>query len=419
MRNNKTYNALLIIILMICVTLRAEEEMLQISLDYPDKKSEIALRNEHDMTIYGNNSQSVEGKVRVGSFARVAATEKSYQENINLRKEAWERSVGEVASDKANEVFYNLRVSWSESEDINRHRAGLLVPVNEQWSFGFAFNAGFYHLDDGTDVRRAESYEGGVLAFYRYNTEVRFSAGLTGSYDGNIFGPSLRALAEYTNRSGVSFSAESRVWVPWTDNTVSVNEGGRDTGITLRGNLPLRKKLQLSFDFELDRYDVASSAFSSKSYEGMQAQAGARLGWEVWGVTNRRLPVSFISPDNFSPDSVNTNLVVYASILAGKYFDLPAVNLIPVTERRLDQRIGVDASFAFNSFSGLRAGAYTGYDPERKIDFFKLYGFYSGLIFQPLSQMKIYADFGMDSEVATGIAEGKTWYCGGGVNYKF
>lgn len=407
-----------ILLLCCCKPIAAEDEYITLQIN-TDKLLEHIHRTTKDIMQANNNVANISEGIKINSFGEGARIRRSYKTDTQALTAPWRRTAINLYGSNSPEVLYDFRRSFSSTETIDRHAAGVYIPISEQFAFGGVLRAEYFTLDDGAESISHSLYELDIGGMYFYSPEVRFIGALVGGVSGNVLMPGLRGAAIYDNRSGISLASSMNIWVPWNENTISAEEGGRTTGLNALATLPLAERLNLGLNGAIDWRAVEEEAFSGISSEGTRFQGGINAEWYFWKRAQRRVGGNFLDINTMSNSAVTTGANLYAAVLASSYVGRPEDPRVPVTERSFDQRIGLNAAYAFNHHLGLSASAYIGYDPARNIDFGKLYGFNSRLEMVPNAKIKMYLDFSMDSESTDGIGEGKTWYAGGGFNYGF
>lgn len=366
--------------------------------------------------------------IRIYSFGKPLQVNRSYAEDHQEAARGWRNAAAQAYAANAIETPAYYEYSWNQGEVVNRYRAGLYLPVREEWALTVLASTASYTLEESTDdengfpnysYRHADMTELDIGGRYSFSPELNAALAILAGGTDELITPGLRASGAFAPAGGISFSGEGRLWVPWGDNTLSVLNNGRSSGLTLNASLPLLQRLDLSLSFSNDWRYLAESALVADSYQGMETTGQGRLSYAIIDLPRNTLPVTFRNRETLTGEAPATGLNIFSSLLAGSYFNRPDETPVPVTEHRFEQRFGLSASAALASCLAFTAEGYVGYDTEREIDFGKLYGFSSQFDFIPASWLRIYSVFGMDSEAANGLIEGKTWRAGGGMNLKF
>ena len=362
------------------------------------------------------------GKIGIYSLGRPLQIFKSYEPGRADIQRDISRTVAGITGGYAPEAYFGVRNSFSASEYIDRMLLSLHYPLSDRLSAGLSVYGGIYTLLDNGGESAVST--GGIMAEiqgrYRFNPELSIFGGLSLGGTHSVLSPGMRLRLDYANRSGVNISLAGSLWVPWDDNTLAVYNDGRSSGLQLNVSLPLSSRFRLDLNGGVDWRFTAFSPFAVDTFEGAEIAGGGRITWDLLKQDYRQLPVSFQTGENLQEGGVSSHFGLFAALQASEYLGRDeSVTLIPVTQRRLDQRIGLSGEYVFTPHLSAGAEVYVGYDPARKIDFGKLYGFNTRMIFVPTAHLRIYGEFAMDSEAATGITEGRTWYYGVGLNYKF
>ena len=363
-----------------------------------------------------------------GSAIRVYAPGKQLQLGQNYKPGREEerrniaRTVAGISERYVPEIYFGARNSFSAAEYIDRMFLSVHYPLSNAFSAGLSLYGGIYDLlDNGAEPALST---GAVLieaeGRYRFNPELTLSGGLSLGGTHSVVSPGIRMRLDYAGRGGVSISLAGSLWVPWDENTLAVYNDGRSSGLNFNLSLPFSRRFRLELNGGVDWRFTAANTFAASTFEGAEFAGGGRFVWDFLKKDYRQLPVVFQAGSELREESISSHLGIFAALQASEYVGRDEQSaLIPVTQQSLDQRIGLSGEYVFTPHLAASAEFYVGFDPARKIDFGKLYGFNSRVIFVPSARLRIYGEFAMDSEAATGIIEGRTWYYGAGLNYKF
>ncbi len=346
---------------------------------------------------------------------------KSYVPDPYPQQRDASRSIAGVSSTYVPEIITGMRNSFSSAEYIDRMFMELSLPLSDNFILGGRIAGGVYDLVDNGDepALSAGLLQAGIAGLYKITPELSVYADLMLGSTNSVVSPGINGRISYQNRGGIGISLSGSLWVPWDENTYAVYNNGRSSGVMLNVSLPLSQRLQLDFNAGSYARYTAESSFEMSTYEGTDLTAGARLNWDFFKKDYRQLPVEFASGQYLGYETQTSHAGLFVSVNGSEYFGRTDSSLIPVTTESLDQRVGLSAAYAFTSRLAALAEIYVGYDPARDISFGKLYGFYSRLVYIPAPRLRVYGEFALDSEAATGLEEGRTWYYGVGVNYKF
>ncbi len=369
-----------------------------------------------------NNQEVLPVAVKAYPLGKPLQVMKSYVPGNSDEVDAVSRYISDTTSRYVPEFLVGARNSFSSAEYIDTMFLSIHYPVSNDLSFGIGVIGGVFDLI-GTDGEPAISCGVAQVAFeakQRINTEIDLYGAVVLGSTHSVVTAGLRGRVNYVNRSGVELKIFGNLWTPWADNTIGAHNNGRSSGLRAEAVLPLSSRFSLNLYSGVDWRYTARSAFEVESYEGVEFSGGGRLTWDFFKREYRKMPSDFISREYLDFDNVSSKVGLFASLQASKYTGRnDDTSLIPVTDEQLDQRLGLSAAYAFNSHFGATAELYVGYDPARNIDFGKLYGFNTRVVYIPTAKLRVYGEFAMDSELATGLVEGRTWYYGAGVNYKF
>ena len=364
-------------------------------------------------------------QVQIYPLGKPLQVEKSYLLSNAANTDSISRSISGVTNRYVPEIFTGMRNSVSTAEKIQRYYLGFYKAINNEWSWGARLHAGLYDLV-ATEQQEADSSNLFMFDFgtiYKPDTEWRIYNGLVLGGTHDVVSVGARSRVEYSNRGGIGAVFSGELWAPWAENTIAAKENGRTSGLSAEVTLPLTHRLTLTLNSAANWRVATDGMYSTKQFIGTELQAGGRVNWNFFQRSYRQQPVEFLGQEYFSYEAQSSYFGVFASLQAATYVGGDPKKeedyLIPVTKEQLDQRVGLSGSYVFNAHFAATAEIYLGYDPAREIDFGKLYGFNSRIIYIPTARLRVYGEFALDSEAATGIEEGKTWYYGAGLNYKF
>ncbi len=422
------YIVFLLLVVASSLTLYADDtkDYLVIKLDeFPEIKENHS--NPFSRSVVGkgganSSEQIVPVSVKIYPLGKPLQVVKSYVPGNSDEMDDVSRFISDTTNRYVPEMHTGVRNSFSSAEYIDRLFLNIHYPVSDNFSTGISVYGGVFDLiDNGDDPAISTGMlQVGFEGKYRFNPEFSlYGAVIIGSTH-SVVSPGLVGRFEYINRGGIELKVGGNLWTPWAENAIAVYNNGRSNGINTELTLPFSHSLILDMNASVDWRFTAEDAFEVNSFEGTDISGGARLTWDFFSREYRQFPVEFLGGDYLSMENVSSRVGVFASVQASKYFKRnAAADLVPVVDDSVDQRLGLSASYAFTSHLAATAELYVGFDPARKIDFGKLYGFDTRLVYIPVSRMRIYGEFALDSEAATGITEGKTWYYGIGANYKF
>ena len=360
--------------------------------------------------------------VKIYPLGKPLQVVKSYVPGNSDEVDDVSRFIADTTNRYVPEVYTGAINSFSSAEYIERLFLNIHYPVSNNFSVGISMYGGIFDLvDNGGDPAISTGMtQVGFEGKYRFNPEFSlYGAVIIGSTH-SVVSPGLVGRLEYINRGGVELKVGGNLWTPWVENTVAVYNNGRSNGLNTELTLPFSHSLRLDMNAAVDWRFTAQDAFEVNTFEGTDLSGGARLTWDFFSREYRQLPVEFLNGDYLSMENVSSRVGIFASVQASKYFRRnDDIDLVPVVDDSVDQRLGLSAAYAFTSRLATTAELYVGFDPARKINFGKLYGFNTRLVYIPVPRMRVYGEFALDSEAATGITEGSTWYYGIGANYKF
>ncbi len=402
-----------------------EDEYLVIKLDDFSSVSSSANTAFTETVAGGNIPVTADTEVTVRPRLATAGTPlqvvKSFVPSLYPQQRDAGRSINGVSSTYVPEILTGVRNSFSSAEYIDRMFMELSLPVSDNFILGGRISGGVYDLvNNGTEPGlSAGLLQAGIAGLYKISPELSVYADFILGSTNTVISPGINGRISYQNRGGIGISLTGSLWVPWDENTYAVYNNGRSIGAMLNVSLPLSHRLQLDLSTGSYARYTADNSFEMSTYEGTDLTAGARLNWDFIKKEYRQLPLEFASGQYLGYETQSSHVGLFASVDGAEYFGRSDSSLVPVTVESLDQRVGLSATYAFTSRLAALAEIYVGYDPARDIGFGKLYGFYSRLVYIPAPRLRVYGEFALDSEAATGIEEGRTWYYGAGVNYKF
>ncbi len=339
----------------------------------------------------------------------------SYQRDEEL-EERWY----ELKLQTCPEVLYDTTARWSSEERITEHSALGVVTVNDRLRLSAGARRSFFVLNQKqADDEKVTLTTFSLGADWRLLPRLRLVSGLSAytGRDARGVGADLACVWEVDDN--LSLRLGGKIFQPWIDNTLAVDNDGRFHNLAASLNLRLTPRLSGTLDAGRWWYGVGERAPGGRARQAWRFDWGASLRYAIWHNPERVFGNGFLERSGEYEDSFSPGLFVYAACRRDTYHPRVRVPLVPVIAKSLDLRAGLAYNAALNRHWGLQAGAYAGHDTLREIPWRKLYGWNARLIFAPRGSVRVWCEYRMDGASGSAVANGREQTLAIGANFNF
>lgn len=320
------------------------------------------------------------------------------------------------------EVLYTYRYKYSELETTETQIVGGQGALTERIRLA-EFFAHLYYVYEPKDAAEATVADMDLFNItatwspYRWITPWFSAFMYTQNEREREMGWAVGTAWQPVNKVSTTFAYRQRV--PWDDNVYGVLYDGQYDEISASMYARFFPRVNFSAVAQRREYRAMSAPGTSIQDGGTAYEAIARLEYELIFSPEQIYGTGFNEPRFQYEDTMNLALLPYISYRYLKH-DIPdGFTAVPITERSAAWTLGLDYYKPFNTRWALHAGVYTGSDPERNLEFGKLYGARAKVLYTFRDHLRFYVLYEMVSETISGLDEGKTHYFYLGVNYIF
>ncbi|MHC4870838.1 MAG: hypothetical protein ACYTFY_03240 [Planctomycetota bacterium] len=251
------------------------------------------------------------------------------------------------------------------------------------------------------------------------NRRLSLSASLEPYRGTDMEGIGIETGLSWQSDKGLRFSLAASGWKPWVSNTQAASNDGRLHGVAAAADIPLFKRVNLSLAADAARYYFGSEAEGGHIFVGRDESFSGRLNIMLIDLSERNMGTGFLFTDGVNEEIIASNVIFYGYAGKSKFDTRAREDIIAVTSKSEDYRIGMESQFAFSPRLGVSLSGYLGQDRRRGIAWQHLYGMDSKVLFMAADRVKLWLSSGFDSESGNGLDGGKTMRLSCGLNCNF